>query len=95
MSKHTPWKARCRNVSYTGGDWPEDEFLQWEVEGPRTPWGRGEFYQKDAQLIAESPNLLEACKRLIGSLGAMIPDADSDPDIIFARATIAKAEGEQ
>jgi len=36
--------------------------------------------------------LLEACKRLIGSLGVMIGDPDNDGDIIFARAAIKKAE---
>jgi hypothetical protein len=39
--------------------------------------------------------LLEACKRLIGSLGVMIGDPESDGDIIFARAAIQKAEAQQ
>ena len=36
--------------------------------------------------------LMEACKRLMGSLGVMIGDPENDDDIIFARAAIKKAE---
>jgi hypothetical protein len=36
--------------------------------------------------------LLEACKRLIGSLHVMVMDGDNCDDIIFARAAIARAE---
>lgn len=46
----------------------------------------------DAQLISAAPDLYEACKRLVGSLGVMVTDADSCPDILFARAALAKAE---
>ena len=49
----------------------------------------------NSMLIAAAPELLEACKRLVGSLGVMITDKDSDGDIIFARAAICKATGEQ
>ncbi|CAB4159316.1 hypothetical protein UFOVP707_77 [uncultured Caudovirales phage] len=48
-----PWSATCRDMSYVEGQqWPEDEFLQWEVEGPRPVWGRGDYVQADAKLIA-------------------------------------------
>lgn len=48
----------------------------------------------NARLIAAAPELLEACQRLIGSLGVMIGDPDNDGDIVFARAAIEKAKGE-
>ena len=74
MSKHTPgpWKATCRDMTYKGGDWSEDEFLQWEVEGPRAPFGRGDFFQADARLIAAAPDLLfqlRAAANYIDALG--------------------------
>ena len=39
------------------------------------------------------PELLEALKRCIGSLRTVSPGGDGDPDVEFARAAIAKAEG--
>ena len=39
------------------------------------------------------PELVEAVKRLIGSLGVMIGDPDNDGDIKFARAILAKCKG--
>ena len=48
----------------------------------------------NARLIAAAPDLLEACQRLIGSLGVMVTDADSCDDIIYSRAAIAKATGQ-
>jgi hypothetical protein len=48
----------------------------------------------NARLIAAAPELLEACLRLVGSLGVMTEDPDNDGDIVFARAAIAKAKGE-
>ena len=101
---HTPgpWSAVCRHVSYKGGEWPEDEFLQWEVEGPKAVmYGRGTFYQSDANLVAAAPELLAALKAFLdmylsgansGDWGNW--DAEKDPEVIAARAAIAKAEGQ-
>ena len=88
MSKHTPgpWKATCRDMTYKGGDWSEDEFLQWEVEGPRAPFGRGDFFQADARLIAAAPDLLEALRQIEAAT------VDGGTVNTIARAAIAKAE---
>jgi hypothetical protein len=106
-TKHTPgpWVASCRHIGYEGGDWPEDEFLQWEVDGPRVPWGRGEFFQADARLIAAAPELLEALKtaRAFMSIASdwNIDEAEIDGQmrstydwIEVVDAAIAKATGE-
>lgn len=67
-----PWEARCRDVSYMGGDWGRVKFLQWEVYGPEEPPGRGAFFQADAQLIA-------ACNpTAISSLLSRLEDAERD-----------------
>lgn len=43
--------------------------------------------------LAEShARLLEATKRLVGSLGVMVSDPDNDGDIIYGRAAIAAAQ---
>lgn len=43
--------------------------------------------------MAAAPELLEALQEMVGSLGVMVTDADSCPEIIKARAAIAKALG--
>ena len=67
-----PWEARCRHVDYAGGVWPENEFLQWEVAGPRVPDGRGEFYQADARLIAAAPEMADALGLLEDAASCLI-----------------------
>ena len=43
----------------------------------------------DARLIAAAPDLLEACKRLLGCMA--LANWEGDPTAEFARAAIAKA----
>lgn len=102
-AKHTPgpWAASCRDIGYEGGDWPEDEFLQWEVHGPRVPWGRGEFFQADARLIAAAPELLDALEK-VNEWACFASEEDVSARLmalqqigVLARAAIAKATGEQ
>ncbi|MDU5684218.1 MAG: hypothetical protein E6017_01325 [Kluyvera cryocrescens] len=49
----------------------------------------------NAHLISAAPELLEALQEMIGSLGVMVPDAESCAEIIKARAAIAKALGKE
>lgn len=101
-SKRTPgpWRASCRSVAYSDGEWPEDEFLQWEVEGPRYPTGRGDFFQADALLIAAAPELLEALQTLLPMLDEWheaYPESVGDKELParrLAHAAIMKATGE-
>jgi hypothetical protein len=88
-AKHTPgpWVAECRHVSYPGGEWPKDEFLQWEVKGPLLPWGRGDFYQSDALLIAAAPDLLAALQNLENDDGSIPDHAWSLVQAAIAKAT--------
>lgn len=87
MDKHTPgpWKAYCRSVSYKGGEWPKDDFLQWEVEGPEVPSGHGEFFQADAYLVAAAPDLLAALQWLVYGEGEEVNCLE-----VIARATGAQ-----
>jgi hypothetical protein len=92
---HTPgpWVADCRDVNYKGGEWPENEFLQWEVVGPRVPSGRGEFFQADARLIAAAPELLAALKSCAAvCAGETLNKSALVNALEQARAAIAKAE---
>lgn len=50
--------------------------------------------EANARLIAAAPELLEALREVIGSLGVMVVDPDNCPEIIKARAAINKATGE-
>lgn len=54
--------------------------------------GEAEIY--DAQLISAAPELLQSLREMIGSLGVMVKDPENCPEIIKARAAIAKALGE-
>jgi hypothetical protein len=51
--------------------------------------------QANQRLIAAAPDLLEALKRCAGALGVVSPGGRDDPDVLAARAAIAKATGEQ
>lgn len=55
---------------------------------------RGPVAMANAQLIAAAPEMLEALREVIGSLGVMVADPDNCPEIIKARAVITKALGE-
>lgn len=92
-----PWQARCRDVSYKGGDWPRDEFLQWEVYGVDEPPGRGALYREEALLVAAAPELLEALRLMLRGTQAdcgriCMPN---DEAVRAAFAAIAKATGAQ
>jgi len=96
-----PWTATCRHASYVSGPWPEDEFLQWEVEGPSVPWGRGDFHQADAYLVAAAPDLYEALSDLVGLAYMAMRGANrdggefnADDELADARGALAKARGE-
>lgn len=57
-----PWTAYCRDVGWRKGTpWSPDRFLQWDLEGPPQPDGRGQFYEPDARYIAAaSPDAILA-----------------------------------
>ena len=52
----------------------------------------GSIHRNIRALKASNIELIEAVKRMIGSLGVMIGDPDYDGDVVFARAAISKAE---
>ena len=89
MTSPGPWKAVCRDVRNPENKlpWDEDEFLQWNLEGPRVPPGRGEFYADDVFIIAAAPEMYAALKA--------IAEASSLSEDIIEQMTAAinKAEG--
>ena len=94
--KKREWVAECRHVSYKGGPWPRNEFLQWEVNGIDVPPGRGYFYQDDAYLVAAAPALLGALESTLDWLddGNRILSDACAADVKAARAAVAAAKGE-
>lgn len=107
--KHTPgpWLAVCRDVNYSGGEWDEGSFLQWDVVGPRHPtYGRGEYYQYEANIIAAAPDMAETLSELIEAIDkkythetqrrreyALSPRIEAALEA--GRAALAKARGEK
>jgi hypothetical protein len=91
MGTHTkgPWK--CPQYRIFASQMADAEY---PIHAPKRGRIAKAHRADDARLISAAPDLLEACNRLIGSLGVMVADADSCEDIIFARAAIAKATGE-
>lgn len=55
---------------------------------------QGIAQKSNASLISAAPDLLEALQEVTGSLGVMVMDPDSCPEILKARAAISKALGE-
>jgi hypothetical protein len=53
----------------------------------------GKVDAANIRLIAAAPELLEALKCCMCVLRTVSPGGDGDPDVEFARAAIAKAEG--
>jgi hypothetical protein len=52
-----PWLATCRHADGPKdlqgiSKWPDDEYLGCEVNGPSYPYGRGEYFGRDAAYIA-------------------------------------------
>ena len=93
-----PWRAVCRDCNNPKNElpWDRHEFLQWELEGPDVPSGRGEFFGEDAHfiaaardavgpLLAERDELLAALRELVGAMN------DGSGSLRYYRA-IAAAE---
>lgn len=98
MNRQRNWKADCRDMSYKGGEWPRDEFLQWEVEGIDEPRGRGNYYQDDAYLIAAAPAMLAALEGIASLENTEENEWDGVERLIpqmcsIAREAIKKATG--
>ena len=51
--------------------------------------------KEDMALIEAAPEVLESLQEMVGSLGVMVKDPENCPEIIKARAAIAKALGKK
>lgn len=99
MSKHTPGPWRVLNDGITVV--PPKPRGQTVICRMREVYGNRAERQKNAALVAASPDLLEALReviRLVPRPYATVDVLDKGPDpehpaVIAARATIAKAEG--
>ena len=82
MSKHTPWPWDTAN---DGRDVIQAAtgYTICEASGNAD----------DARLIAAAPEMLEAMKRLLGAMSAV--NYEWDPSCEYARAIIAKIEGDE
>ena len=75
-----PWEAYCRDVRYKSGAWPEDEFLQWEINGPSDHTGRGSYMQKDAAAIAARRNHADALIAVALAAKALVTETAASYD---------------
>ncbi|MDH1171411.1 hypothetical protein [Pantoea agglomerans] len=96
------------NFKGTPGPWERDQFGN-VVHGPIDGWGRKEKvrvsgvtlpgrvtpeYEANTQLIAASPDLLEAiqaCEKILSEIPLTV---DLVEDLLFARSAIARALGQ-
>ncbi len=101
MSKHTPgpWEIRREKNGYIIGIWVPNSV------NPNNEPGKGGTIVIDgcpcgnsnanAALIAAAPDLLEACRAILMGLGMNGGQmAANDPELVAARAAIAKAEAQ-
>lgn len=103
MSKHTPgpWKAVI-SENNAGGWVPMRQYITIETESEiiaaydtfSCEYPDDDENAANARVMAAAPDLLEALKRCVGSLRSVSPGGDGDHDVEFARAAIAKAEGQ-
>lgn len=90
---NVPTAAIPGHIIYTADDIHRPIALLWEGGGTH-----GKPTQvANARLIGAAPDLLEACKALLGIIHSQVACVDSkfDIGIATARAAIAKAEGRQ
>ena len=90
-----PWEARCRDVTYKGGDWSRDQFLQWEVYGIDEPPGRGAFHREEALLVSAAPELLAVCRRMVEFAASGAGFAYPLGSLQELQMAVAKATGAQ
>ena len=88
MSNHTPGPWKWRNLK---GSITKCELVGADGSVICVAESGDGGVPADDDLIATAPELLEALRRVLASQTIKNPDPDSDPDVIFARAAIAKA----
>jgi len=88
MSGHTPgpWLAEFTSCG------KQDDGCRggWKIVGPYHSEPHGYHNSSDASLIAAAPDLLAACKRVLGHLDGSTGEIDA---VALLQAAIAKAEG--
>jgi hypothetical protein len=97
MGKHTPgpwhWDGRQAGYGSLVSESGAEVLADIDYEGLNL---HGDDKEADACLIAASPDLLEACRKLVEAEDANSPldrNMMKDDAVILARAAIAKAEG--
>ena len=90
MGKHTPGPWYC---SWNDNDlYDQGGVYRVQPIPVGSTWGKVvKQYNANANLIAAAPDLLEACKALIGA--SLMSPRDAEAALIMARNAIAKAEG--